>query len=89
MASSIRASRCADSQTPKADNLVSHCPRIEHCELYPLFRLRASLRTWQLRYCEASYQECERYRLAERGMAMPQNLLPNGKLLPVVPKKEP
>jgi hypothetical protein len=68
---------------------MSHCPYVEQCELYPLFRLRASLRTWQIRYCEAAYNECERYRLAERAEAMPSNLLPNGKLLPLAPKKGP
>jgi hypothetical protein len=67
---------------------VTHCPFVDNCELYSLFRLRASLKTWQIRYCEASYQECRRYQLAERGEAMPPTLLPNGKRLPMAVKKE-
>jgi hypothetical protein len=68
---------------------VNQCPFVENCELYSLFRLRASLKTWQIRYCEAAFQECQRYQLAERGEAMPPTLLPNGKSLPMASKKEP
>ena len=88
MASSTRPP-AAGVPRPSREPPVSHCPRVEHCEIYPLFRLRASLRTWQIRYCEAAYEQCERYRLAQRGQAMPQNLLPNGKLLPLPSKNEP
>ena len=47
--------------------------------------LSASLKTWQIRYCEADYTRCERYKLAKQGQAVPLNLLPNGKVLPVRP----
>jgi hypothetical protein len=58
------------------------CPYIEACELYPLFRLRASMRTWQIRYCEADYAACERYRRAQCGDPVAAELLPNGMSLP-------
>ena len=63
------------------------CPNLERCELYPVFLLKASLRTWQIRYCEADYSVCERYRMAEMGLRVPANLLPNGKRLPLPAKK--
>lgn len=58
------------------------CPHAAACELYPIFTLQASLRTWQIRYCENTYTECERYRLTERGGSPPPELLPSGHLLP-------
>jgi hypothetical protein len=61
---------------------ADHCPHQESCKLYPLFLLSASLKTWQLRYCQADYAQCERYKMAKRGEAVPLYLLPNGKVLP-------
>jgi hypothetical protein len=58
------------------------CPYIEDCELYPLFRLQASMKTWQIRYCEADYGACERYRRTQRGEPVAAELLPNGMSLP-------
>lgn len=62
------------------------CPFIEDCELYPLFRLRASMKTWQIRYCEADYDACERHRRTKNGEPVAPELLPNGMSLP---KKKP
>jgi hypothetical protein len=56
---------------------------MERCELYPLFLLSASLKTWQIRYCEGDFASCERYRLVLCHELVPSNLLPNGKLLRV------
>ncbi len=64
------------------------CPHVETCRLYPLFTLQASLKTWQLRYCQGNYGTCQRYRLAKRGEPVPLQLLPNGKMLPVAKKAE-
>ncbi len=57
------------------------CPHMASCALYPLFRLRANLSLWQERYCQAHYQECERFKLSENGQSVPDNLLPNGMTL--------
>jgi len=54
-----------------------------------LFQLQATLRTWQIRYCEADYVACERYRVAKNGEPVPLQLLPNGRMLPVPSKKPP
>lgn len=51
------------------------------CELFPLFNLEASLKTWQIRYCTADFSECARYQMAQRGERPPITLLPSGKLL--------
>jgi hypothetical protein len=69
--------------------VADHCPFVESCRLYPVFRLQASLRTWQIRYCEADYECCERHRRAKLGLPVPLQLLPNGKSLPTSAKKEP
>jgi hypothetical protein len=58
------------------------CPYIDTCELYPLFRLRASMKTWQIRYCDSAYAACERYRRSQRGELVAPELLPNGMSLP-------
>lgn len=67
---------------------MSNCPHLEACKLYPLFKLQASLKTWQIRYCEADYTACQRYQVAKRGEPVPLQLLPNGKLLPSGKKPE-
>ena len=69
------------------ETTVKRCPQMERCALYPLFQLRASLKTWQIRYCEGEFQKCERYRLVERHENVPANMLPNGKILPGAGKK--
>jgi len=62
------------------------CPHKTQCELFPLFRLKASLRTWQIRYCDAEddFRECVRYQATERGETPSPELLPNGRRLPVL-----
>ncbi len=59
------------------------CPSLSNCALYPLFTLKSSPLVWQAHYCNADYQACERYRLAQAGTRVPPNLLPNGKTLQV------
>ncbi len=39
------------------------------------------LRIWQDRYCEGEYEKCERYKRAAAKEVVPDNLLPNGKIL--------
>jgi hypothetical protein len=67
---------------------VDHCPFAKGCRLYPMFLLQASLKTWQIRYCELNYVDCARYQIAKRGESVPLQLLPNGKMLPI-PSKRP
>jgi hypothetical protein len=51
------------------------------CAMYPLFNLANVLKTWQVRYCTGDYTTCERYKRAQRGLPVPQELMPNGAIL--------
>ena len=66
------------------------CPQFSSCELFPLIQRPGFLRIWQINYCEATYEKCERYRLALRDKVVPITLLPNGDTLAALatePKK--
>jgi hypothetical protein len=56
------------------------------CNLFPIFKLRSSLRVWQTNYCESAFAQCERFKRAQSGSSVPANLLPNGELLNVPAK---
>lgn len=43
--------------------------------------MREALRVWQSFYCEGVFKRCERYKLVEAGMSVPDRLLPNGRLI--------
>lgn len=49
--------------------------------MYSLLKLAGTLKTWQLRYCQADFSECARYKLSCEGKRVPINLMPNGALL--------
>lgn len=54
------------------------------CPMFSIFKLEATLKLWQLSYCEdedGAHLGCERYKLSCRGASVPPNLLPNGKYL--------
>jgi len=60
---------------------MRECPNKQKCLLFPLFNLRASLKTWQIRYCDADYAMCVRYTMSQKGEKPADNLLPSGMLL--------
>jgi len=43
--------------------------------------MKEALRVWESFYCEGVYRRCERYKLACDGAAVPDRLLPNGRLV--------
>lgn len=57
------------------------CPHTATCPLFPLFRLKATQRTWRIRYCEGNHQQCARFERFSKGDPVPRNLLPNGQLI--------
>jgi hypothetical protein len=57
------------------------CPHVASCALYPQFSLQATLRFWQLKYCEGIFSACARYQSVGRGEVVPITLLPNGRRL--------
>ncbi len=56
------------------------CPHIASCALGRNISMREALRVWQSFYCEGAFARCERYKLAAAGRAIPDKLLPNGRL---------
>ena len=63
------------------------CPHAESCELFPQFSLKAALKLWQIHYCEATFEGCERYKLSLEGKPVPLTLLPDGTSLGAKPAK--
>jgi hypothetical protein len=61
------------------------CAHASTCPLYALFTVKASLRVWQIHYCDGRFEDCARLKLAKAGEAVPAELLPNGKRLAVGP----
>ena len=43
--------------------------------------MEAAFRVWESFYCDGAFHRCERYRLHEAGQEVPDQLLPNGRLL--------
>jgi hypothetical protein len=54
--------------------------------MYDLLKLAGTLKTWQVRYCQADYEACARHQLSRKGEPVPQNLMPNGALLRLASK---
>ena len=53
---------------------------------FAVFKIKSFMAIWQINYCLGRWDNCERYRRAQRGEAAPVNLLPNGELLGTAPK---
>ncbi len=60
---------------------MAACPELYQCGLHRNVSMKEALRVWQSFYCEGAYQRCERYKLTASGVAVPEKLLPNGRLL--------
>jgi hypothetical protein len=60
------------------------CPNRSRCEMFDVFMHAGTLAVWQINYCSADYSRCARYQRAAAGVRPPRELLPNGKMLPVV-----
>ena len=56
------------------------CPHTAACALHESISVPEALRVWQSFYCEGAFARCERYKLARAGRAIPDALLPNGRL---------
>ena len=62
---------------------MASCARVATCPLFKQFSMKSSLRVWQSYYCEGEFSRCVRWQLASTSKPVPQNLLPNGRLLEV------
>ncbi len=59
---------------------MSVCPHTAACALSRSISMREALRVWQSFYCRGAFERCERYKLATAGRAIPEKLLPHGRL---------
>lgn len=66
--------------------MSAKCDRMTSCELFPAITKPGFLRVWQINYCEADFERCERLKLSRSGRPVPPTMLPNGKSLTFVPK---
>lgn len=66
--------------------MTRDCPHLGSCPMYDLLKLAGTLKTWQVRYCQADYEACARHQLSRKGEPVPQNLMPNGALLRLASK---
>jgi hypothetical protein len=64
------------------------CPHKPTCALFPLFSRENLLRNWQIAYCDGNYGDCARFQRSTSGDVVPDNLLPNGTLLPVPGRRD-
>ncbi len=56
------------------------CPQLSACGLNRCISMKEALRVWQSFYCDGIYERCERFKLHAAGAAIPERLLPNGRL---------
>jgi hypothetical protein len=66
---------------------ASTCPNARGCGLFPALSESGLLRIWQINYCEATFDRCERYRRMHRGEEVPSTMLPNGETLAALARK--
>jgi hypothetical protein len=64
------------------------CPHAKGCALFPRFKQESFLKIWQTQYCEAEFTRCARYLEARAGRVIADTLLPNGKHLTILPRRE-
>lgn len=60
---------------------MATCPKLYDCGLNRSISMKEALRVWQSFYCEGCFERCERFKLVSGGVAVPENLLPNGRLV--------
>jgi hypothetical protein len=60
---------------------MASCPELYQCGLHRNISMKEALRVWQSFYCEGAFGRCERFKLSSAGMAVPEKLLPNGRLV--------
>jgi len=69
------------TRRPARELKMPACPELFTCGLHRSVSMREALRVWQSFYCEGCFGRCERYKLATAGVAVPEKLLPNGRLV--------
>ncbi len=57
--------------------------------MYAIFRNSGVLGTWKALFCQATFENCARYKLVRLGRSVAPNLMPNGVLLRPTRKTSP
>ncbi len=57
------------------------CRFVKRCPMFSQFASQATLRIFQIHYCQGEFSQCERYKRASAGVMPPADLLPDGSLL--------
>jgi hypothetical protein len=57
------------------------CTFASECCLHRHIAMEAALRVWESFYCDGAFRRCERFLLHDAGREVPDELLPNGRLL--------
>jgi len=60
----------------------TECVYLTICPMFKYFTLEATKQVYVKIYCRGTYQKCERFKLKERGVNVPDRLLPDGQLMP-------
>lgn len=68
---------------------MAACPKLFDCGFHLSISVKEALRVWQSFYCEGCFDRCERFKLVSAGLAVPEKLLPNGRLLRGAGEDEP
>jgi hypothetical protein len=62
---------------------MAACPKLFDCGFHRSISMKEALGVWQSFYCEGCFARCERFKLVSAGVPVPENLLPNGRLVGV------
>jgi hypothetical protein len=49
--------------------------------MFPLFKMAGALQVWKINYCTSNYGSCARFQMTCGAEQVPDELLPNGKLI--------
>ena len=60
---------------------MADCPNMRTCRMFPLFKMAGALEVWKINYCTSDFSSCARYQQSCAAEQVPDELLPNGKLL--------
>lgn len=60
------------------------CTHASNCELYVRFAADPSIEVWRKHFCMGDFKKCVRFQNSLKGLAVPLELLPNGKTIETV-----
>jgi len=64
----------------KSDRMSKTCKWFEVCPLKRYYEEGKLKKKWIEDYCKGDYKNCVRYKMVEKGIPNPDNMLPNGEI---------